>query len=74
MNMFIQIIDRTTNNILSTDVTQIKSYSVQNQKDKDGNVHYLIVYSLPNNAYVEEEFTSDTDRQTKLDELALFVA
>lgn len=74
MTMFIQIIDRVTNNILSVDITTIKSYSIQNQKDKENNIHYLIVYSLPHNAYIEEEFTSDTERQTKLDELSLFGA
>lgn len=72
--MFIQIIDRSTNNILNVNVTDIKTYSVQDSKDKDGNISYLIVYSLPHNIYVEEEFSSETERQTKLDELALFVA
>lgn len=73
MDLFVQILDRKTNKVLNTNVSTIKTYSTQDYVDKEGNTHYLIVYSLITNIYLEEEFDDTDSRTTKLEELSLFV-
>lgn len=72
MDMFFEVYDRNAQHVLQVNVTDVRSYSSQDQTDKHGNTHYLIVYALKENRYIEEEFTNTADRTSKLDKLAQF--
>lgn len=70
MDMFFEIYDRNAKESLKVNVTQIRTYSVQDQTNKDKSITYLIVYGLTGNRYIEEEFTDVSTRDAKLKELA----
>lgn len=70
MDMFFQIHDKATDTDLQVNVTQIRTYSVQDQVDRNGTVHNLIVYGLKDNRFIEEEFTDVSARDAKLKELS----
>ena len=72
MNMFFEVYDRNAEQTLQVNVTDVRSYTEQDQVDKQGNTHYLIVYALKENRYIEEEFTDTTERSSKLEKLAQF--
>lgn len=70
MDMFFQIHDKATDTDLQVNVTQIRTYSVQDPVDRNGTVHNLIVYGLKDNRFIEEEFTDVSARDAKLKELS----
>ena len=49
MDMFFEIYDRNAKESLKVNVTQIRTYSVQDQTNKDKSITYLIVYGLTGN-------------------------
>lgn len=74
MSMYIQILDRDTNEVINTDVTTIKSYIPEDVTDSNGNISdYLIMYSIVPDITLYEKFTSQEQRAQRLDELSLFL-
>lgn len=71
MDFTIDVFDRKMNQILKTNITQIKSYAPKEETQEDKTI-YLIVYTLQNNAQLEEEFEDENERQDKLDTLSTF--
>lgn len=69
MNSFLSVTNRKTSTELHVNINRIKSYQTTDRLDKENNTHYLLIYILDNNIILEEEFTSDTERQTKLSTL-----
>lgn len=72
MTMFFEVYDRNAEQLLQVNITDVRSYSSQDNKDRQGNTHYLIVYALKENRYIEEEFNDATSREAKLKQLAQF--
>lgn len=74
MNMYIEILDRNTDTLLNVSTTHIRSFSEQDLKDRQGNIHYLLVYALEGSRYIEEEFASTSDRTEKVNDLNEYFA
>lgn len=74
MNMFIEVFDSKADQLINLNLTDIRTYSEQDVTDRQGNLHYFIVYALKENRYIEEEFNSTEERSAKLDQLAQFSA
>lgn len=68
--MFITIHDRRADEDLSTNITLLQSWQSKDEIDKNGTTHYLIIYRLLENRLLEEEFTSESDRDDKLNTLS----
>lgn len=66
MDMFIAITDRTTKDVINLNVLSLKSYSSKDEVDRLGETHYLIIYSLFNNGFFEEEFLDSSSRDDKI--------
>lgn len=73
MQMFIEITNREDGQQLHIDITNIRSYSIQETEDDEDRTIYLIVYALPRNVFIEEAFDSEADRDEKVDYLATLI-
>lgn len=69
MDMFINVYDRKSDQQLKLNFLHVRTFESKDEVDRQGNTHYLIVYALFNNGYLEEEFTSTSEREEKLAKL-----
>lgn len=66
MDMFFDVFDRNEKQMLHVDITTVRTYTEQDLIDRQGNVHYLIVYGMRENRFIEEEFTTQAERAAKI--------
>ena len=69
MNMFITIHDRKEDKDLNIDITTVESYKKDLITDIDKSQHLCIIYIIRNGIRIEEEFSTENDRNEKFDEL-----
>ena len=67
MDMFIVIHSRLDDCDFTVDTTTIMTYESKDVIDPDDSVHKCIVYTLTNGVIIQEEFSSDSDRDSRLE-------
>lgn len=74
MDLFMTIHDRKEDRDIDLEMTTLESYKEADIIDIDKLTHKCIVYIMRNGLRIEEEFSSDADRQARMDMLDMYLA
>lgn len=74
MDMFIDVHDRKSDQDLKLNILHARTFESKDEVDRQGDTHYLIIYALFNNGYLEEEFDSPSEREEKLEILDAYLS
>jgi len=74
MDLFMTIHDRKEDRDIDLEMTTLESYKEADIIDIDKLTHKCIVYIMRNGLRIEEEFSSDAERQERIDMLNMYLA
>ena len=73
MNLFMTIHDRQKDTDITLEMTSVESYKEAIITDIDKTTHICIIYIISNGLRIEEEFSSEKERQKRIEELNLYL-
>lgn len=74
MNLFITVHDREKDIDIELNMSTVESYEEATVVDMDESQHICIIYRISNGIRIIEEFSSDSDRESKMAELDEYLA